>query len=230
MVGSPITSLSGQDYQRNKKGQILIDPTTGIPLVSSTWSIIGDREPELSFGFTASLKYKQFTLSCLMSGKLNTQVVNGTKRIMMTNGTSLESVAQRKMGAVVFKGVLLDGKQNSANPTISDIAVKLSDLQYGYTGADPDWIEKDISYLNMSEVRLSYNFDKKLVSSLTGNLVSAFSIYIGGSDLFLLTNYSGIDPVGNATSSAVGGTGGVGMDMLSIGAPRGYSCGLNITF
>jgi hypothetical protein len=230
MVGSPITSLTGLDYQRNKKGQVLIDPTTGIPLVSSTWSVIGNREPELSFGFTGSLKYKQFTLSFLMSGKLNTQVVNGTKRVMMGNGTSLESVAQRQMGAVVFKGILNDGKQNSANPTVSDISVKLSDLPYGYTGADPDWIEKNISYLNMSQLRLSYNFDKKLISSLTGNLVSAFSIYIGGSDLFLLTNYSGIDPVGNATSSAVGGTGGVGMDMLSIGAPRGYSCGLNITF
>ncbi len=230
MVGSPITSLTGLDYQRNKKGQILIDPTTGIPLVNSTWSVIGDREPELSFGFTASLKYKQFTLSCLMSGKLNTQVVNGTKRIMMADGASMESVAQRQMGAVVFKGVIKDGHQDSANPTVSDIAVKLGDLPAGYAGADPDWIEKNISYLNLSEVRLSYNFDKKLVSSLTGNIVSAFSIYVGGSDLFLLTNYSGIDPVGNATSSAVGGTGGVGMDMLSIGAPRGYSCGLNITF
>lgn len=230
MIGSPITSLSGLDYQRNKKGQILIEPTTGMPMVNSAWSVIGDREPALSFGFTASVKYKQFALSCLMSGKLNTQIVNGTKRIMMGNGTSLESVAQRSLGAVVFKGVLKDGKQDSANPNVSNISVKLSDLTAGYTGADPDWIEKNVNFLNMSEIRFSYNFDKKLLSTLSNNLFSALSVYVGGSDLFLLTNYSGIDPVGNATSSAVGGTGGVGMDMLSIGAPRGFSCGLNITF
>ena len=230
MVGSPITTITGNDYQRNKKGQILIDPTSGMPLVSNTFSVLGDREAKLNFGFTASLKYKNFALSCLMSGKLGTQVVNGTQRIMMANGSSSKSVAQRTMGAVVFKGVLNDGKQNSSNPTTSNIAVNLGSLLNGYTGYDPDWIEKDINYLNMSEIRLSYNFDKKLLSRLSGNLVSALSIYAAGTDLFVLTNYSGIDPAGNGTSSAVGGTGGVGFDMLSIGAPRGLSCGLNITF
>ena len=231
MVGSPITTVTGLDYQRNKKGQVLIDPTSGTPLVNSTWSVLGDREAKLNFGFTASVKYKNVSLSCLMSGKLGTQVVNGTKRIMMTNGTSLESVAQRtSMLPVVFTGVLKDGKQDSATPTTNNIAVRLGDLSSGYAGADPDWIEKDINYLNMSELRLSYSFDKKLLSKLTGNMVSALSVYAAGTDLFVLTNYSGIDVSGNGASSAVGGTGGVGFDMLSLGAPRGLSCGLNITF
>jgi len=230
MVGSPITTITGNDYQRNAKGQILIDPTSGMPLVSSTWSVLGDREAKLNFGFTANLKYKNFALSCLMSGKLGTQVVNGTQRLMMANGSSAKSVAQRTMGVVVFNGVLLDKKQDSANPTINTIAVNLGSLVNGYTGYDPDWIEKGVNYLNMSEVRLSYNFDKKLLSRLSNNLVSALTLYAAGTDLFILTNYSGIDPAGNGTSSAVGGTGGVGFDMLSIGAPRGISCGLNITF
>jgi len=232
MVGSPITTITGNDYQRNAKGQVLIDPTTGMPLISSTWSVLGDREAKLNFGFTANLKYKNFSLSCLMSGKLGTQVVNGTKRIMMTNGSSAESVTQRSMGAVVFNGVIKDGKQDSSTPTTNNIAVNLATVNSGsgYAGADPDWIEKNVNYLNMSEVRLSYNFDKKLLSKLSRNLVSALTVYAAGTDLFILTNYSGIDPAGNGTSSAVGGTGGVGFDMLSIGAPRGISCGLNITF
>jgi TonB-linked SusC/RagA family outer membrane protein len=232
MVGGPITTITGNDYQRNNKGQILIDPTTGLPLTSSTWSILGDRNPKFSYGFTASLKYKNISFSCLMNGVVGTQVVNGTKRVMMGNGSSMESVTQRNGGAVVFNGVLNDGQQNSVNPTKNNIAVNSGYLLTSgvYTGADPDWIEKNINYLNMSEVRLSYNFDKNLISRLTGNIVSAFSVFVAGTDLFLLTNYSGMDPVGNATSSAVGGTGGVGFDMLSIGAPRGYSVGLNITF
>jgi TonB-linked SusC/RagA family outer membrane protein len=230
MVGSPITTITGLDYQRNTKGQVLIDPTSGLPLTSSKWSILGDRNPRLSYGFTASVKYKNITFSCLMNGVLGTQVVDGTKRAMMSNGSSMESVTQRQMGAIVFNGVLKDGNQNSPTPTVNNIAVRLGDLSSGYAGADPDWIEKNINYLNVSEVRLSYNFDKNLISRLTSNIVSAFSVFVAGTDLFLLTNYSGMDPVGNATSSAVGGTGGVGFDMLSIGAPRGYSCGLNITF
>ncbi len=230
MVGSPITTITGLDYQRNLNGQILVDPTSGLPLVMSTWSVLGDREPELSYGFTARIRYKNFTLSGLMSGKIGTQVVNGTKRTMLGNGSSLESIAQRQMGPVVFTGVLKDGFQDSSAPTANNIAVKLGDLASGYAGADPDWIEKNINYLNMSEVRLAYNFDRKLINNISGNLISALTVYVSGNDLFLLTNYSGIDPIGNATSSAVGGTGGVGFDMLSIGAPRGFSCGLNITF
>ena len=194
------------------------------------WSVLGDREPTFSYGLTAKVNYKNLSLSCLLTGKIGTQVVNGTKRTMFGNGSSIESIAQRQMGAVVFNGVIKDGKQESANPTTNNIAVRLGDLESGFAGADPDWIEKDINYLNMSEVRLSYNFEKSLINKLTGNVASALTVYVSGNDLFLLTNYSGIDPVGNATSSAVGGTGGVGFDMLSVGAPRGFSCGLNITF
>lgn len=230
MVGSPITTLSGQDYQKNANGQILIDPTSGLPLVNSTWSVIGDREPKLSYGFTGKVAYKNLSLSCLLSGKLGTQVVNGTQRILLANGSNMMSVEQREMGPVIFNGVIKDGKENSANPTPNNIAVRFGDLSSGYAGVDPNWIEKNINYLNLSEVRLSYNFSKSTINQLTGNLVSALSIFLAGNDLFLLTNYSGIDPVGNATTSAVGGTGGVGFDMLSIGAPRGFSCGLNITF
>jgi TonB-linked SusC/RagA family outer membrane protein len=229
-VGSPITTITGLDYKKNAKGQILIDPTSGLPIVNNVWSVLGDREPKFNYGVTAQVKYKNLSLSCLMNGKIGTQVVNGTKRTMLGNGSSLESITQRQMGAVVFNGVLNDGKQESTTPTPNNIAVRLGDLASGYTGADPDWIEKGINFLNMSEVRLSYNFEKSMINKISGNTVSALTVYVAGNDLFLLTNYSGIDPVGNATSSAVGGTGGVGFDMLSIGAPRGFSCGLNITF
>ena len=230
MVGSPITTITGRDYKRNLNGQILVDPTSGLPLINSDWSVLGDREPELSYGFTARIRYKNFSISGLMSGKVGTQVVNGTKRTMLGNGSSLESIAQRQMGPVVFNGVLNDGLQDSGSPTTNNIAVNLGDLASGYSGSDIDWIEKDINYLNLSEVRLSYNFEKKVLNNISGNLISALTVYVSGNDLFLLTNYSGLDPIGNATSSAVGGTGGVGFDMLSIGAPRGFSCGLNITF
>jgi len=230
MVGSPITTITGQDYQRNANGQILVDPTSGFPLTDTKWSVLGDREADLSLGFTAKVNYKNFSLSCLMSGKLGTQVVNGTQRILMGYGASMLSVEQREMGPVVFNGVLKDGKEETANPTQNNIAVRFGDLASGYAGADPNWIEKDVNYMNLSEIRLSYNFDKNILGKIHGNLISALSVYLAGNDLIMLTNYSGIDPMGNANSSALGGTGGVGFDMLSIGAPRGFSCGVNITF
>lgn len=230
-VGYPITSLTGNDYLRNNNGQVLIDPSSGTPLIASTvWSYLADREPDLNFGFTGSVKYKGFTLSALLDGLIGSAVVNGTKRYMMQYGYSMESVKMREAGPVVFNGILKDTYENTDNPTINTIGVKLGDLQYGYSGADPDWIEKNVNYLRVAEVRLSYNVNKPWLETNTRGILSAASIYVTGSDLYVWTNYSGIDPVGNSNSAALGGTGGVGQDMFAIASPRGLSFGINVTF
>jgi len=229
-VGSPITALTGLDYQKNSKGQILIDPASGLPLSAGTWSYLGDREPKLLFGFNASVKYKDITLTALFDGRLGATVVNGTKRFMQQYGYSQESVTQREAGPVVFNGVLKDTYENSATPTVNSIGVKLGDLQYGYAGQDPDWIEHNIKYVKLAELRLSYSLNKEWLGKISNKTVSAVQVFSTGSDLFVLTNYSGIDVVGNSNSAALGGTGGAGFDMMSIAAPRRISFGLSVTF
>jgi len=230
MKGHPITTITGQDFQRNANGEVLIDPSSGLPLVSGAWSVLGDREPDLKFGFMGTVKYKNFSLSALFDGRLGSTVVNGTKRWMMQNGYSEESIEMRNAGPKVFNGVLKDGLENTETPTVNSIAVKLGDIQYGYAGADPDWIETGVNYLRMAELRASYNLDRKWLSKATKGILSAASIFATGTDLFVLTNYSGIDVVGNSNSAALGGTGGVGFDMMAIAAPRGLSFGVNVTF
>jgi TonB-linked SusC/RagA family outer membrane protein len=229
-VGFPITSITGNDFQKNANGQVLIDPSSGLPLTSGAWTVLGNREPDLKFGFMTTLKYKAFSISALLDGRLGATMVNGTKRLMMINGYSQESVAMRKAAPVVFDGVLNDGNQNTETPTINNIAVKLGDLQYGYAGADANWIETGVNYLRLGEVRLNYSVDRKWLSKATKGVISAASVFATGTDLFVWTNYSGIDVVGNSNSAALGGTGGVGFDMMAIAAPRGLSFGVNITF
>lgn len=229
-VGYPITSITGNDFQKNDKGQVLIDPTTGLPLVSGAWSVIGNREPKLKFGFTGQIKYKGLSLSALLDGRLGTTVVNGTKRYMMQYGYSWESVTMREKGSVIFNGVLNDGYQNSPTPTTNTISVRYGDLATSYSGADPSWVETNINYLKLAELRLSYNLNRKWLEKATKGLVSSASVFAAGSDLVVWTNYSGIDVVGNSNSASLGGTGGVGFDMFAIAAPRGLSFGLNVTF
>ena len=230
-VGHPITTMTGQGYQRNEAGQVLISPTSGLPLVSSTWSIMGDRQPKLEFGITTNVSWKQFRLSATFSGRAGATVVNATKREMMTRGTSWESVTLRESGPVVFEGVLKDGKENTDNPTINTIAVDYS--QYGssiYTGCDEDWLEKNVNYIRMTELRFSYNVPAKWLKEKTHKFVSAANLWVSGTDLVTLTNYSGIDAVGNSNSAALGGVGGQGIDCWGIPTPRGYSFGVSLTF
>lgn len=229
MVGNPITTLTGRAYERNEAGDILISPTTGLPVVSPKWSVIGDREPKLRFGITTSLNYQGFRLSAMFAGRYKATVVNGTKRSMMTTGSSWESVKLREGLPVVFNGVLKDGNENTANPTKNTIAVDYG--AYGtsiYGGGDEDWLEKNVHYIRLQELRLSYRIPSKVLSRT--KLLTAADVYLSGNDLFTWTNYSGIDAVGNTVSAAAGGTGGEGYDVWSLPNPRGISVGFSLTF
>ncbi len=228
MVGSPVTTITGHAYSRNDAGQILINPKTGLPTTDSESSILGNREPKLRYGITTSFSHKGFRLSAMFSGRYKATVVNGTKYYGMKRGTSWESVKMRERGPVIFDGVLEDGLENTDNPTINNISVTYD--TYGssiYGGGDEDWIEKNINYLRLRELRLSYNLPSKLLSR---TIFSKINVYVAGNDLLTWTNYSGVDAVGNSMSAAAGGTGGEGFDFFGIPNPRGYSFGLSISF
>lgn len=228
MKGHPVTTLTGLAYQRNDKGQVLINPSTGAPLTESTWSVLGDREPMIKFGFSTSVSYKQFRLSALFAGRYHATVVNGTKRTMMSNGTSWESVKLREGNSVIFKGVLKDGNENSSNPTVNTISYNYATGVF--SGGDEDWLEKNVNYIRLQELRFSYTVPANWLRSATHDLLSAATIWFSGNDLFVKTNYSGIDAVGNTASAALGGTGGEGYDVWSIPNPRTLSFGVSLTF
>ena len=233
ILDKPLTSVVGNDFQRNDKGEVLIDPTTGLPLVaaSGTLSYLGDREPKFRFGLSSYLTYKGFRFSAMFSGKLKAMVVNGTKRYMMQNGLSWESVTAREQGPVVFQGVLKNGLENTDNPTVNTISVTYGNSASSiYAGADPDWIEKDVNYMRLQELRLAYTVPQKTLKSFARGLISYATISISANDLYTWTNYSGIDAVGNTVSAAAGGVGGEGYDTWAIPSPRGITCGLSLTF
>ena len=55
-------------------------------------------------------------------------------------------------------------------------------------------------------------------------------MYVTGTDLLLLTNYTGLDPVVNGNSAAVGGAGGAGIDFGNFPMPRAINFGIRTSF
>jgi len=56
------------------------------------------------------------------------------------------------------------------------------------------------------------------------------SVFITGTDLLLLTNYSGMDPIVNGNTAATGGSGAAGIDYGNFPMPRGVNIGLRMGF
>ena len=236
-VGYPITSVTGYGFERNNKGEILIHPLKGLPIVDvSSWEVLGDREPEIRYGITTGLSFKNFKLTAAFSGMLDATIANLTECELMSNGLSFESVDQRESGMKVFTGVLKDGKENSPNPTYSTIVYNPKANATTYVGSDGSytsrepWVDKNVNYFVCKEIRLNYNVPTSFLKKCTKGLISNANIYVSGNDLFTITNYAGINPVGNSSSAAAGGVGGLGFDYWGLPSPRTYSCGLSVTF
>jgi hypothetical protein len=137
----------------------------------------------------------------------------------------------RESGTIYFEGVINDGFEYTDTPTKNTIAFPIGiGSESIYNGSSEDWIEKNVNYLRMQELRLTYKVPRKWLQKISKNTMSDASVFIAGNDLFVLTNYSGFDVVGNSNSAALGGTGGVGFDVYSMPNPRGITFGISLTF
>ena len=62
--GGPSTSITAYGYARNNKGDILIDPSNGLPVVDANFKVRGDRNPNYTLGINNNFRYKNWSLRC----------------------------------------------------------------------------------------------------------------------------------------------------------------------
>jgi ferric enterobactin receptor len=228
--GGTIYQLAGANYVRNVNGDLVISATTGLPLSNSLTNnpiIIGDRQPDFNIGLINSFNVlKDWNLSFNLDIRKGGDVYNGTEEALYRVGLSPRT-ADRETPRVV-KGVLNDGLQNTNNPTPNNIVITpLFRSDYYSSVISSDFVEKDVNWIRMRDLTLSYNLSKNLLKRQ--RLIKSASVFVTGTDLFIITNYSGADPSANANNtSARAGVGGVGMDYGTLATPRGINVGMRI--
>ncbi|WP_298115756.1 SusC/RagA family TonB-linked outer membrane protein [Flavobacterium sp.] len=92
-VGSPFPSLFATAYTRDDNGNVVIDATTGDPVVSSELKNLGSTTPDLIVGFNTSVKYGQFTLSATADYKTGHVYYNNMVDALEFTGSTLHSVS-----------------------------------------------------------------------------------------------------------------------------------------
>ncbi len=225
--GSPTTGITSAGYQRNNQGVILIDPATGFPVVDNNFLVRGDRNPTFTTGITNSLQYKNWRLNMLWDVKVGGDIFNG-------NGLYLTQIGRHPLTADretprIFNGVLKDGLENTATPTINNIAVIPYLNQGFYTAAlnEEYFIEKDVNWLRLRDITLSFDFRDVIKA---GKYFKNLNAFVTGTNLILLTNYTGADPAVNGTTPGTRGVGAFGFDYGTLPETISINIGLRAKF
>lgn len=227
-VGSSILNLVGGNFQRNNAGQLLISPTTGLPLNTPTYTNIGDRTPDFKIGFVNSFTiYQNWNLSFNLDIRRGGDVFNGNEAMMVLTGTSMKTLD--RLQPRVISGVLADGLQNTTTPTANNITIVpyYRNDYYDVAIAEGDFIE-NVNWIRMRDITLGYRLPQTLIKRQ--KLIKSASVFVTGTDLFMITNYSGMDPNVNALNASSRGAGGAGIDYGAIPTPRGVNIGMKVQF
>ncbi len=228
VVGGSYSAFAGIQYLYNNAGQLLISPTTGLPVKDSSFTPVGDRAPDFGMGLTNSFTYKNFNLSFLFDIRKGGDIYNGTDLYLYQRGLSKLSIDRETPR--IIEGVFRDGLENTANPTKNNIVVNPYITTAYYTSSFDvrDFIEKDINWIRLKDITLAYNMPKSVFAN--SKVFKSASVFFTGIDLWLLTNYKGVDPSVNGLTGASGGLGGTGIDYGSTGLPKAYNLGVRIGF
>lgn len=225
--GASIGSISGTRFERNEKGDILINPVTGLPYTGDgKYYPIADRIPKFTLGMVNQLRYKNMRLSFLWDFRYGGDVLNGTEYDAYTRGISTKTLNREEPRVVT--GVLKDGLENSANPTPNNIAITpyFNSLYYTTNVTSEMFVERNIKALRLRDVTFNYEFPKQVARKLGKD--ATLSAFVTATDLVLITNYSGTDPESNSNTASLGGVGGYGIDYGNIGKPIGFNIGLRL--
>jgi TonB-linked SusC/RagA family outer membrane protein len=228
-LGGTTTSITSYGYLRNTAGDILINPLNGLPAIDAVFKVRGDRNPDYTIGTTNTFRYKNWRLSFLWDLKVGGDVFNANK--MYLTGIGKSDLTIDRYTPRVVEGVLNDGKQNSANPTVNTIAVipAYLDAYYGANGMPEEaFIEKDVNWFRLRDVSLSYQFPTSIVKKIKG--VKSLGAFLTGNDLILITNYTGGDPSSNGNTAAGRGVGAWGFDYGSLPTPISINIGIRASF
>ncbi|MGV6944584.1 SusC/RagA family TonB-linked outer membrane protein [Sphingobacterium kyonggiense] len=227
-IGKSMGAISATQFKRNDRGDILINPQSGLPLLptESSFGYVGDRIPDFTLGIVNKFRYKDFTLNFLWDTRFGGDVYNLLDYRLYTLGLSHQTL-DREQPRVV-QGVLEDGLENTANPTPNNIAITpyYSSGYYYSSVTGEKFVEKDIWTVRLRDITLEYRLPRNKIPFLGSK--SDLSFFCTMTDLVLFTNYTGLDPESNSNTPGIGGIGGYGIDYGNMTRPIGVNFGLRL--
>lgn len=230
--GEPFGIFYGTRFLRDDDGNVVINPANGLPFEDPTEGIVGDPNPDFLLGFRNSFNFKGVNLSFLLDIRQGGDVYNGTKGVLNNFGVGAETLDRNEV--VVFPGVLGEvAEDGSVSPTSEQNNIEVVKggtdgganyyENYGFVNLTELTIE-DGSWLRLRDVTLSYDLPSSL---LDNTFFRGINIGLTARNLFLFTDYTGIDPETNLTGDS---SNVIGYDYFNNPNTRSYGVSVNLSF
>lgn len=201
---------SGQLIQPNAlPGDFRFKDLNGDGVINaSDKTFIGNPWPKFTYGFNFNLGYKNFDLAALFQGAYGNKLFNVTKKYATLNGSGIPSLEAYD---AAWRG---DGT-STTQPIMSTI-----DRNDNFRVSD--WYVEDGSYLRLKNLQIGYKISEGWLKKAG---FSSGRIWVGGSNLFTITKYTGNDPEAGLTASPLQ----AGWEFSSYPKMKRLSLGINVT-
>ena len=219
-VGKPISTFRGYHFE----GVYQTGATDGTPghakyrdldgdsnITTNDIGNVGDGNPDFTWGWNLNIDYKDLNLNMVFEGAQGNDIYNFQRMRMLG------------LGSAQFHAVHADFNNSwtTTNP---------SNTIHSGTQASRDanqWLSsqflEDGSYTTLRSASLTYNIKDAL--SVLG--VEQLKVFVNAENLFIITDYSGFDPVSTASGNS---DVDLGIDLNAFPISRSFSVGFNLTF
>lgn len=174
-------------------------------------TVIGNPHPDFMYSFNINASYKRFDISMFFNG---------------SQGNDLFDLTRQYTDFYAFPGAVSTRTLDAWSPSNPHSGIPSPNSEApSIEFQSSSYYVQNGSFFKMRNLQIGYNFPVDQLFS--NNLISKLRVYGSVTNLFTITNYSGMDPEVSQYSSTFTG---IGVDMGVYPMPRQYLLGLNVTF
>jgi len=194
---------SGTPIYADTNGDGTVDTNFDQPGGQSDRKFVGDPNPNINVGLYLRANYKNWDLSVNGYGAYGHQIYNNT-------ANALFSQSALNKGENVTTNVIGNGEDPASSPIVSTRFLESGD------------------FFRLSNASLGFTLNGEKLGKI-GDYLESARLSLTGSNLFIITPYSGFDPEVN-TNKQVGGVPSFGIEYSGYPRARSFSFGLNLNF
>ena len=228
-VGEPIGVIRGTVYNRDPDGNLILTKRGDGSLVpsvnTSAQENLGNIQPDVTGGFSTSLRFKDFTLGASFDFQIGGAIASATNMFGASSGLLAETTGYNDKGNPIRNsvanggGVRVDGVVDNGDGTYTPQTVYVEAASYYqtyYKNAWENFVYK-ASYLKMRELSVKYDVPSAFLAKHNWGVKAASLSFVASNPWLIYSAVPNIDPaeIGGASYSYM--EGGQAPSMKSFG-------------